>query len=99
MGFHPRWVHGDLPRYGGVVAYGGAAGYGAVVAQESAVDPGGPYTPVQIARSFFEADANHDGDLTRAEAMHLAIQPYSVEEIDVNHDGIITRFEYEDAVR
>lgn len=59
----------------------------------------GPYTALQIAQSFLNADTNRDGELTRAEALRLAIVPYSLEEIDRNHDGIITRFEYEDALR
>jgi hypothetical protein len=59
----------------------------------------GPYTALQIAQSFIGADANRDGELTRAEARHLTIMPYSFEEMDRNRDGILTRFEYEDAVR
>jgi hypothetical protein len=58
----------------------------------------GPYTALQIAQSFLAADANRDGELTRAEAQRLTIAPYTFEEMDRNHDGILTRFEYEDAM-
>lgn len=81
----------------------GAAGYGGVPAVPT-VPPspgmgGAPYTALQIAQSFLGADANRDGELTRAEAQRLTIMPYSFEEMDRNHDGILTRSEYEDAVR
>jgi EF hand domain-containing protein len=59
----------------------------------------GPYTALQIAQSFLGADANRDGELTRAEAQRLSIMPSSFEEMDRNHDGILSRFEYEDGVR
>ncbi len=75
-----------------------AAGYGgAAAARVSPALGSGPYTPLQIAQSFMAADANRDGELTRAEAQRLAIMPYSFEEMDSNHDGILTRFEYDDA--
>lgn len=64
-----------------------AMGYGRVpLARLSAVD---------IARNFLDADMNHDGELTRDEAMHLAI-PVPFDELDRNHDGVLTRFEYDD---
>lgn len=57
--------------------------------------PGGQYSAVDIARAYLEADINHDGDLTRAEAQHLAIAvPF--DQLDRNHDGVLTRFEYDD---
>jgi hypothetical protein len=59
----------------------------------------GPYTALQIAQSFLGADANRDGELTRAEAQRLTLMPFSFEEMDRNHDGILTRSEYEDALR
>lgn len=59
----------------------------------------GPVTDVDIARSFLGADGNRDGQLSRAEAMRLAIMPLAFEEMDANHDDILTRSEYEDAVR
>jgi hypothetical protein len=79
----------------------GAAGYGGAAAARQApgVAAAGPYTALQVAQSFIGADANRDGELTRAEAQRLTIMPYSFEEMDRNHDGILTRFEYEDAVR
>jgi opacity protein-like surface antigen len=59
----------------------------------------GGFSATDVARSFFFADANKDGELTRSEAGRLSIQSMSFEEMDRNFDGIITRFEYEDAVR
>jgi hypothetical protein len=73
-------------------------GYGAPAGPLPSVAGSGPYTALQIAQSFLGADANRDGELTRAEAQHLTIMPYSFEEMDRNHDGILTRFEYEDAM-
>jgi hypothetical protein len=73
----------------------GAAGYGGV----SPVTGSGPVTALQIAQSFLAADGNRDGELTRAEARHLTLMPYSFEEMDRDHDGILTRSEYEDAFR
>ena len=58
----------------------------------------GPYTPVETARSFLYADANADGELTRAEATRLAIMPFSFEEMDRNHDGVVRRSEYDDSL-
>lgn len=57
----------------------------------------GPYTALQIAQSFIAADANRDGELTRAEAQQLAIMPASFEDMDRNHDGVLSRSEYEAA--
>jgi hypothetical protein len=51
------------------------------------------------ARSFYFADANHDGELSRSEAGRLAGATMSFEEMDRNFDGIISRFEYEDSMR
>jgi hypothetical protein len=59
----------------------------------------GGYNATDLARSFYFADANHDGDLTRAEASRLSIAPLSFEQMDRNFDGVISRFEYEDATR
>ena len=76
-------------------------GAGATVpgpAQRSTSGAGG-FAAVDIARSFFFADANHDGDLTRAEARRLSIGTMSFEEMDRNYDGLISRFEYEDSLR
>jgi hypothetical protein len=72
---------------------------GAGAPQGPVSGPAGSYTPLQIAQSFLGADANHDGDLTRAEFQHLTIKPYTFEEMDADHDGIVTRSEYENAVR
>ena len=78
----------------------GGAGYGGPPTVRSSPGAGGGvFTALQIAQSFLGADANRDGELTRAEAQRLTIMPYSFEEMDRNRDGILTRFEYEDSVR
>lgn len=59
----------------------------------------GPYTALEIARSFIQADVKAHGELTRDEAARLTIMPKSFEEMDTNHDNILTRSEYEDAFR
>jgi hypothetical protein len=76
-------------------------GAGATVAGPSqyANSGAGGYSATDIARSFFFADANHDGELSRSEARRLSIVTMSFEEMDRNFDGVISRFEYEDSVR
>jgi hypothetical protein len=59
----------------------------------------GGFSAADQARSFFFADANHDGELTRSEAARLSISTMSFEEMDRNFDGVISRFEYEDSLR
>ena len=59
----------------------------------------GGFSATDLARSFFFADSNHDGELTRAEAGRLSISTLTFEEMDRNFDGIISRFEYADSVR
>ena len=59
----------------------------------------GGYSAVDSARSFYFADANHDGELTRAEARRLSIATMSFEEMDRNFDNVISRFEYDDSLR
>lgn len=59
----------------------------------------GGYSATDIARSFFFADTNHDGELTRAEFRRLSIVTMPFEQMDRNFDGVISRFEYEDSVR
>jgi hypothetical protein len=83
----------------GVNAAGVTSYLGAAAPQGPVSGPAGSYTPLQIAQSFLGADANHDGELTRAEFQHLTIKPYTFEEMDADHDGIVTRSEYENAVR
>jgi hypothetical protein len=60
--------------------------------------PRGPYSAVDIERNFQQADINHDGELSRAEAQRLAI-PVPFDDLDRNHDGVLTHFEYEDFFR
>ena len=59
----------------------------------------GPYSAVQIAMSFLQADSNRDGGLSRAEAQRLAILPMAFEDMDLDKDGEVSRSEYDDAVR
>lgn len=59
----------------------------------------GGFSAVDQARSFFFADADHDGELTRAEASRLSIMTLSFEQMDRNFDQLISRFEYEDSLR
>jgi hypothetical protein len=77
------------------------AGAGNTVAGPAQRNVGGAggYSAVDQARSFYFADANHDGELTRAEARRLSIATMSFEEMDRNFDQIISRFEYEDSLR
>ncbi|MES3001655.1 MAG: hypothetical protein V4787_13260 [Pseudomonadota bacterium] len=82
-------------------AGGGGGGYvvGGVAGRTTAAPVQGGYTAMQIAGSFIGADANRDGDLTRAEAQRLTVAPYSFEEMDANHDDVLSRSEYENALR
>lgn len=84
-------------------------GGGVVIVQQTAAGtnamgagpaPRGAYSVVDITRAFMDADTNHDGELSRAEAQHLSIPlGASFDELDRNHDGVLSRFEYEDAFR
>ncbi|HVZ42552.1 MAG TPA: EF-hand domain-containing protein [Ramlibacter sp.] len=49
----------------------------------------------QLRQSFDLADANRNGELSRAEAQQLIILPRTFEELDANHDGVLSRVEYE----
>jgi hypothetical protein len=57
--------------------------------------PSARWTAAQIRQSFNAADANGDGQLTRAEAQRLSVMPHSFEDMDQNKDGAVTRAEYE----
>lgn len=70
---------------------------GAGAPQPWGVGPG-PYTVVDAARSFLMADANRDGELSRAEARRLSLGQFAFEELDADHDGVVTRWEYDDAM-
>ncbi|HVE53367.1 MAG TPA: hypothetical protein VNB23_08275 [Ramlibacter sp.] len=75
-------------------------GAGATVAGPAQYAGGaGGFSATDQARSFFFADANQDGELTRAEAARLSIRTMPFEEMDRNFDGVITRFEYQDTLR
>jgi hypothetical protein len=57
--------------------------------------PANRWTPAQIREAFQLADANSDGQLTRAEAQRLPIMPRSFEDTDLNKDGVLTLGEYQ----
>jgi Ca2+-binding EF-hand superfamily protein len=59
--------------------------------------PASRWTPQQIRQAFDAADSDSNGELTRAEAQQLAIQPRSFEDMDQNKDGVVSRSEYESA--
>jgi hypothetical protein len=59
----------------------------------------GGFNAIDQARSFYFADANHDGEITRAEFGRLSIATMTFEEMDRNYDGVISRFEYDDSTR
>jgi hypothetical protein len=92
----------ELPPSGGVApntaVLGASGGLVAGPAQYGAAGAGG-FAAADTARSFFFADGNHDGELTRAEARRLSIVTMSFEEMDRNFDGVISRFEYDDSVQ
>ena len=80
------------------VAAMGAAGGAPGPAQNVPSGPN-PYSAQQLAQAFRAADANLNGELTRAEAQRLSIMPASFEEMDRNKDGLLSRSEFEDGVR
>jgi hypothetical protein len=57
--------------------------------------PANRWTVAQIREAFQRADANGDGQLTRAEAQHLPILPRTFEDADLNKDGVLTLDEYQ----
>jgi hypothetical protein len=78
----------------------GAAGAGYARSAPQYVPGGsGIYSAVDVARSFLTADANRDGELSRAEGTRLALMPIPFEEMDRDHNNVLTRSEYEDALR
>jgi hypothetical protein len=92
---------GNVGNFGAATTVVGGGGGGIIVAgpaQRSAGGAGG-FTAIDQARSFMLADANHDGELTRAEARRLSIVTMSFEEMDRNFDQVISRFEYDDSLR
>jgi hypothetical protein len=57
--------------------------------------PPNRWTVAQIREAFQLADANGDGQLSRAEAQRLPIMPRSFEDTDLNKDGVLTLDEYQ----
>jgi len=60
---------------------------------------GGPLTTLQVAQLFAQADADSDGLLTRAEALHLPMVTKSFDDMDTNRDGVVSRSEYDASLR
>jgi hypothetical protein len=84
---------------GGVVVVQQSGG-GGTNAMGAGAFPRGAYSSVDIARAFMDADTNHDGELSRAEAQRLSIPlGASFDDLDRNNDGVLSRFEYDDAFR
>lgn len=78
---------------------GAGPGPGVPAFPQSVPSGAGPYTPVEVARSFITADANRDGELTQGEWWRLAIRPGTFEGMDRDYDGRISRSEYDDGLR
>lgn len=57
--------------------------------------PPNRWTVAQIREAFQLADANGDGQLSRAEAQRLPLLPRSFEDTDLNKDGVLTLDEYQ----
>lgn len=77
----------------------GAGGVGFPGPSQNVNAGAGGYSATDLARWFYFADANHDGELTPAEYARLPVKPLGFEQMDRNFDGIISRFEYDDAFR
>lgn len=61
--------------------------------------PPSKWTEQQIRQAFELADADNNGQLSRAEAQRLPVMPHSFEDIDTNKDGAITLDEFLAAFR
>ncbi|RZJ83501.1 MAG: hypothetical protein EON88_28620 [Brevundimonas sp.] len=81
------------------VAGAGAGGLTARGPSQSVPLGSSGLNPVEVARNFINADANRDGELTRAEASRLSFSMSSFEEMDRDFDGVVTRAEYGDGTR
>lgn len=57
--------------------------------------PANRWTAAQVREAFQLADANGDGQLSRAEAQRLPIMPRSFEDTDTNKDGALVLPEYQ----
>ena len=61
--------------------------------------PAARWTLDQIRQAFALADADANGQLSRAEAQRLPLMPRSFEDTDENKDGAIVLREYESSFR
>lgn len=91
----------ELPSFGAAntTVLGGSGGTTVRGPGQRVAGGAGGFSAVDQARSFIFADANRDGELTRAEAARLSIMTMGFEEMDRNFDGVISRFEYDDSLR
>jgi len=72
---------------------------GAIIAPPAVTSaPAGPLTALQAAEAFMRADANRDGQLSRAESSALTTVRLNFEELDQNKDGLLSRSEFESGV-
>ena len=85
--------------YAATAVMGAGAGTNLPASRQGASMGPGPWTPVEVAGAFLGADANADGELSRAEATRLSIMPFTFEEMDEDHDGVVTRSEYETSLQ
>ncbi|MBA2674716.1 EF-hand domain-containing protein [Ramlibacter sp.] len=61
--------------------------------------PANRWTPQQLQQAFSAADADGNGQLSRAEAQRLVLLPRSFEDMDTNKDGVLTPDEYQGGAR
>lgn len=61
--------------------------------------PASQWTLDQVRQAFSRADADGDGQLSRAEAQRLPLMPRSFEDTDLNKDGVIVLADYEASFR
>lgn len=67
------------------------------VAPAAVTVPPHRWSPQQVREAFELADADLNGELTRAEVQRIPALPRTFEEMDQNKDGVVARAEYEAA--
>jgi len=84
-----------------VVAAPGSLSNGtpSVAANVAGGPPRGPITAMQVSQMFGAADLDHDGLLSRAEALRLPLVTMSFDDMDTNRDGVVSRSEYDASLR
>jgi hypothetical protein len=61
--------------------------------------PAQPVTQFQVQQAFQGADADRDGQLSRAEAARVSGMQRSFEDMDSNKDGLLSSTEFEAGMR